>query len=269
MVKVREDLTGKIFGRLIVLEQAEDYIRPDGRHEAQWLCECNCPKHTKKIISGNSLKSGLTQSCGCLQSEYARQSRKDSHKVNKYSSKLTDEYGDYYIGLTTNTGKEFYIDAEDFDKVKDYCWSESIDHNKGYSWLIAWDENISKTIKMHQLIFGKYCDHNDRNTLNNRKYNLRPSTFSENMQNRGLFKNNKSGITGVFWRPKEQMWQVYININNKKIHLGWCSSKEEAIKIRLNAEYKYYGEFAPQKYLFEQYDIPTHQNSLDKELNNE
>ena len=54
MVKVREDLTGKIFGRLTVLEQAEDYIRPDGRHEAQWLCECNCPKHTKKIISGNS-----------------------------------------------------------------------------------------------------------------------------------------------------------------------------------------------------------------------
>lgn len=260
MVKVREDLTNRIFGRLKVLEQAEDYIRPDGRHEAQWLCECSCLDHTKKVILGSSLKTNLTQSCGCLQKEWARQSRKASHKVNTYSEKLTDEYGEYYIGLTTNTNNQFYVDAEDFNKIKDYCWSESIDYKKGYSWLDAWDENTGKKIKMHQLIFEKYCDHNDRNTLNNRKYNLRPSTFSENTQNRGVFKNNKSGVTGVCWRQKEQMWQVYINVDKKKVHLGWCSNKEEAIKIRLSAECKYYGEFAPQRHLFEQYGINTTQN---------
>lgn len=30
MVKVKEDLTGKIFGRLTVLGQADDYVQPNG-----------------------------------------------------------------------------------------------------------------------------------------------------------------------------------------------------------------------------------------------
>ena len=32
MVKVKENLTGLIFGRLTVIEQADDYIRPNGRN---------------------------------------------------------------------------------------------------------------------------------------------------------------------------------------------------------------------------------------------
>ena len=31
MVQVREDLTGKTFGRLTVLERADDYIDPHGK----------------------------------------------------------------------------------------------------------------------------------------------------------------------------------------------------------------------------------------------
>lgn len=31
MVKVKEDLTGRIFGRLTVIKQAEDYVPPNGR----------------------------------------------------------------------------------------------------------------------------------------------------------------------------------------------------------------------------------------------
>lgn len=34
-----------------------------------------------------------------------------------------------------------------------------------------------------------------------------------------------------------------------------CKTKEGAIKLRLEAEKKYFSEFAPQKYLFEQYGI--------------
>ena len=41
MVKVKKDLTGMVFGRLTVLQQAEDYIAPNGRHSTQWLCECS------------------------------------------------------------------------------------------------------------------------------------------------------------------------------------------------------------------------------------
>ena len=34
MVKVKEDLTGKVFGRLTVIKQDEDYIDKKNRHYA-------------------------------------------------------------------------------------------------------------------------------------------------------------------------------------------------------------------------------------------
>ena len=40
-----------------------------------------------------------------------------------------------------------------------------------------------KHIKMHQLLFGKWVDHADRNKLNNRRYNIRPCTRNDNNHN--------------------------------------------------------------------------------------
>lgn len=37
-----KDLTGKKFGRLIVLNRADDYISPNGNKFVQWLCQCDC-----------------------------------------------------------------------------------------------------------------------------------------------------------------------------------------------------------------------------------
>ena len=54
-------------------------------------------------------------------------------------------------------------------------------------------------------------------------------------------------------------WQVYISINKQRTHLGYFDNKEDAIKTRLKAEIKYYGEFAPQRHLFEQYNIDVQQ----------
>ena len=56
------DLTGQKFGRLIVIERAEN---KGGR--VYWLCKCECGN--EKVIRGSHLKSGTTMSCGCLQSE--------------------------------------------------------------------------------------------------------------------------------------------------------------------------------------------------------
>lgn len=57
------DLTGQRFGRLVVISQAED----NKHRQPRWLCQCDCGNKT--IVMGGSLKSGLTQSCGCLQRE--------------------------------------------------------------------------------------------------------------------------------------------------------------------------------------------------------
>ena len=42
IVKIKKDLTGQRFGRLVVIKQVDDYVNPSGTHYAQWLCKCDC-----------------------------------------------------------------------------------------------------------------------------------------------------------------------------------------------------------------------------------
>lgn len=57
------DLTGQRFGRLIVLEFDHKKDCNKGANY-YWKCLCDCGK--EKIIPSSSLRSGATQSCGCL-----------------------------------------------------------------------------------------------------------------------------------------------------------------------------------------------------------
>ena len=60
-----KDLVGLRFGKLVVLERAEDYIVPaNGSHEPTWKCQCDCGRTT--VVNGGALKRGTTKSCGCL-----------------------------------------------------------------------------------------------------------------------------------------------------------------------------------------------------------
>lgn len=68
----KNDLTGKRFGRLTVLERSEEkYITKSGKEypNAIYICRCDCGK----IISchGGNLLKGATSSCGCFQKESA------------------------------------------------------------------------------------------------------------------------------------------------------------------------------------------------------
>jgi len=59
------ELTGQRFGRLSVLHRAPR--RPDGR--ARWVCRCVCGRES--VVDTKSLRSGNTQSCGCLSRDKA------------------------------------------------------------------------------------------------------------------------------------------------------------------------------------------------------
>ena len=254
MIKVREDITGWVMSengvqdsRLIVIKQIDDYVSPQGKHHARYLCKCNCGSEKDIIANLSDIKHGDVKSCGCLKKESHYNTYK---KYNRYD--LSGEYG---VGWTSNTNKEFYFDLEDYDKIKDYCWSELINEKDNYHELKAWDILSHKSIHMHQLILDVNCDHKDRNTFNNRKNNLRKATTTENNRNRGVFKNNTSGIIGVNFEKQSKMWRSRINVNNNRIQLGLFIDKKDAIIARLKAEAKYYGEFAPQRHLFKEYGI--------------
>lgn len=59
-----KDLTGKKFGRLLVLSMAE---RIKGNVHIAWNCICDCG--VIKSVFGSNLKRGLTKSCGCIHRE--------------------------------------------------------------------------------------------------------------------------------------------------------------------------------------------------------
>lgn len=59
-----DDLTGKSFGRLVVLHRMP---KSHGNSNTRWLCLCECG--TERVVAGSSLRSGDTYSCGCLRRE--------------------------------------------------------------------------------------------------------------------------------------------------------------------------------------------------------
>lgn len=63
---MREDLSGRRFGRLVVLE----YSHTDKNRFLLWRCKCDCGKET--ISYGNGLRSGDSKSCGCARHETNR-----------------------------------------------------------------------------------------------------------------------------------------------------------------------------------------------------
>lgn len=72
MARKPVDLTGQRFGRLIVLKYNEEISKE--KHRVYWDCQCDCG--TIKTIMGDSLKSGRTQSCGCLKKERCSAAKK-------------------------------------------------------------------------------------------------------------------------------------------------------------------------------------------------
>lgn len=60
----RIDLAGQHFGKLTAVRD----VGVDKSRNRLWLCLCDCGK--EKVVSGNSLKLGHTQSCGCLSPGY-------------------------------------------------------------------------------------------------------------------------------------------------------------------------------------------------------
>ena len=266
MVTVREDMTGWNMwehgvqdSRLTVIERTDDYIQPSGKHISQWICKCNCDDQNILIVKGPSLKYGVRKSCGCLQKEIAanmckQRNTEQMHPLSKDENlqlNLEDEHGLYGIGHCHNTGREFYFDMGDYDFIKDYCWTESKDYRCDYYYLRAYDAQTQKNISILQVLGCKYWDHIDRNTFNNRRYNLRPATHSENSTNCSLQKNNTSGVKGVFWHKRMQKWQVQINVKGKRIHIGSFDTIEEATRARLAKAKELHGEFFYDQSLFD------------------
>ena len=89
-----------------------------------------------------------------------------------------------------------------------------------------------------------HIDHIDGNGLNNAWSNLREATTSQNAMNQKVRSDSTSGIKGVSYDKRRDMWYVYIDVNKKRKHLGRYETMQEAANVRAAAEAQYHGEYA-------------------------
>lgn len=141
-------------------------------------------------------------------------------------------------------GKEFYTKVDDdmYDALSSRRWRVHYNNGKYYS-----VEGYSpKMSLMHRIITncpnGMVVDHINGDTLDNRSCNIRVCTQRENAQNRGIQKNNKSGLIGV--RKEGSRWIASAKVDYKAKWIGSFQTKKEAAIAYNNFIKESRGEYA-------------------------
>lgn len=78
------ELTGKVFGKLTVLEEDKDYVAKNNivQHLKYWKCMCECGNII--TTTGHNLRTKHTLSCGCQSHNVKRQQNADKYIGKKY-----------------------------------------------------------------------------------------------------------------------------------------------------------------------------------------
>lgn len=137
------------------------------------------------------------------------------------------------------------IDKQDLDLFNSYIWH--IEKRKsGIEYLGT--RILDKIVLFHWILIDKQTgmeiDHINGNGLDNRRENLRICTHKQNMYNKKLYKNNKSGYKGVYMQTGRNKFSVQIRVNGKKIRLGNFKNKEDAAIMYDKSAKLYFGEYA-------------------------
>lgn len=186
-------------------------------------------------------KDGHT--CACKECTQHQQKNPTPLRENKFRFE-----GDIcYIEL--NDGSEVFIDAEDYDKVKDRRWHAYKGGGEDSGrWTYARATYNGKNIKLHRMLLDakpdETVDHINRNTRDNRRCNLRVITSQGNIVNSSKRSNTTSKYKGVHWHKRDRVWAATIGYEYKCLHLGYFDSEEEAAKAYNEKAIELYGEYA-------------------------
>lgn len=163
----------------------------------------------------------------------------------------------FYREIPLTQGQVALVDIEDYEWLN------------GYTWCAAWNEHTSSfyairslkltpgrngknyTVRMHREIMGlerfdpRRVDHVEPSqTLDNRRFNLRIATLEQNMHNRRMNKNNKTGFKGVYLVRATGLYGSSVGFSGKTYHCGFFSSAIEASEARSVKAQELHGEYA-------------------------
>lgn len=143
-------------------------------------------------------------------------------------------------------GKFTKVDDLDYKFLNQWKWYAIKSRNTYYARRAIYVNGKQKILFMHRVILntppGKLTDHADGDGLNNRRYNLRDCNNSQNMMNRRP--SGKSKYLGVCRKTNRNCFEAQINVNKKKLHLGYFKIEKNAAKAYDKAAKKYFKEFA-------------------------
>ena len=138
------------------------------------------------------------------------------------------------------------VDDGDWDEVSKYKWRSSMSARGIY---YAASFIGGKHVRLHQFLMrapaGMEVDHVNRNSLDNRRENLRVCTHQQNTQNCSKRNSTSSQYKGVCWNKREKKWMAYITIHGKRHYLGCCHGSEDGAARAYDAAARAaFGEFA-------------------------
>ena len=135
------------------------------------------------------------------------------------------------------------LDNEDYDDIISKRYKLHLKYDKtinGFYVQFHYPDKTKRegrgTIGLHRYIVrcpkGLQVDHINHNPLDNRKCNLRICSLIENLQNKKIYKNNKSGHKGVYYINRFKCWIAEFKWNKKCYRSRYCKTMEEAIVAR-------------------------------------
>lgn len=158
-----------------------------------------------------------------------------------------------YRTIPLTQGQVAIVDAADYDWLMQwkwyFHWQPKV--NAGYARRFEPRQvnGARRAILMHRLILGVeisrvIVDHINRDTLDNRRINLRSCTIAQNACNSKMRVDNTSGFRGVRPTPKGKSFTARIRVNRTAYVIGsfptaWLAAKaydDEAVRV--------HGEFA-------------------------
>lgn len=158
-------------------------------------------------------------------------------------SNIIQEYNDY-LKVELTSGKFMICDKEDIELIQKYTWYVEKSGNICYATTWVNERNLM----FHNLLLNHTpgeitVDHINRNSLDNRKINLRLANRFEQVQNRGIPRTNTSGVKSVhirsdryttFWeakwfehgKAKSKVFSIrkYGNDQAKQLAIDWKNS---------------------------------------------
>lgn len=183
------DLTGKRFGRLVVIQRAQN----DKQRKPMWRCKCDCGNQI--VVRGAALSQKHTVSCGCYCREiHTSHGSSETRLYHVWCSMKARCHNKNHTAYPDYGGRGITVCSEWLDFACFKKWAESTGYDESaLQWIFTLDRIA---------VNAGYCPENcrwvgmaqqARNKWNNRilEYNGEKHTLSE--------WSNLSGVDGLEW----------------------------------------------------------------------